>query len=103
MGGQSTITNTFANVPSKDILGAHLPNTDFNKITFEALNKAGFQYDDSWNTKSSTPYLPHTLDYKSDVVDIIDNPIAGFWEIPNVDWIDMAGNECSVSSSCVIS
>lgn len=95
------ILNTLANIPLEELVGVHLSTANSNPIAFEAYQEAGLKYDDSWASGSHFPYFPHTLDYKSDVVKL-ENPVPGFWELPNIAWIDMDGNECSVSSGCAI-
>lgn len=104
MDGQRTIISTFANIPKRNIVGARIPQLRINKNTFEALQKAGFEYDSSWPTLEQQPYFPYSLDYASTQqchsVQCQSKSTPGLWEIPINDWVNQENTACNSIEAC---
>ncbi|GLV42426.1 Chitin deacetylase-like 9 [Carabus blaptoides fortunei] len=104
MDGQRTIISTFANIPVKSIVGARIPQLRLNKNTFEALQKAGFEYDSSWPTLKQQPYFPYSLDYASTQqchsIQCQSKSTPGLWEVPINDWVNQEGTACNSIEAC---
>lgn len=103
MGGQRTIISKFANIPTSEIRGARMPLFEINENTFTGLKESQFSYDNSWSSKSSKPFFPHTLDFLSDLQCFrVCQPetVPGLWELPIIDWVDMHGTDCNKLLGC---
>ncbi|XP_014669843.1 PREDICTED: uncharacterized protein LOC106810857 [Priapulus caudatus] len=104
--GQLVQFNNLAGIPPNDIHGirsAYLQTkgNDYIKL----MRDEGFTYDSSYATNQmDPPYWPYTFDYLSSagcaIPPCVTEPVAGFWEIPLVDWLDTNDTLCENVDSC---
>ncbi|XP_014662668.1 PREDICTED: uncharacterized protein LOC106805543 [Priapulus caudatus] len=83
-----------AGVPESDVIGAIAPYLEISNNYVAALEAEGYAYDFSMPSRKSPPaYYPHTLHYRSSLVDecvVKGCPTRSFnlWTFPMLDWID---------------
>ncbi|XP_044267300.1 chitin deacetylase 8-like [Tribolium madens] len=106
--GQKTIISTFANIPSKDIVGVRTPQLQLEgDVSINAYVASGLGYDNSWPTYSTEQILPYTLTYASTqkctgTMNCPKDAHEDFWIAPLTNIKGVNATECNSLATCLV-
>lgn len=104
--GQREILNKVGFVALEDVKGFRAPFLQIGgENEFKVLHDAKFLFESSMPTpKRNPPLWPYTFDYSSTQECVIPpcpkDSYPGLWEVPMIDWLDLAGAPCSMVDAC---